>query len=405
VQTFDDVDFTVLAATSVLSDLIEKCPPAEACRDAFDRMARATVQMCIKTTGLAQSQPVLDNPPPPPQQQQMERQHSAPMEMDPSTTTTEGSTPTAPPRMQVANDPHQYMVPAQSDIGAFQHRAPARPRPQFDMNLRDLFPEETAETQQFRRVSLWQVPPDFGDVPLQQQLASQQGSAGMHGQMQRQPQAMQALPSQPLGSNVGVGVAYTTPPRSLVTSPPSQFGSSPAQSTYSQQSMASAYSMHQQQQAQAQQQQQIHAQHMQAQAQAQHMQAQAQMRAQAQAQAQYAAQQQQQQQTSPYAPAPYPTSMAGAADVGFDPQYRSDLDSLLADSTQSYTGHPGLSLGFDNEHDWNDGGGVDLFEGFFFGGWNGQAPNGAQGMPGMGGVGGGAPMDLGMEEVGPRPMV
>jgi hypothetical protein len=47
----DEVDFTILAATSVLGDLIEKCPPAEACRDAFERMSRATVQMC-GTSGL-----------------------------------------------------------------------------------------------------------------------------------------------------------------------------------------------------------------------------------------------------------------------------------------------------------------------------------------------------------------
>lgn len=47
----DEVDFTILAATSVLGDLIEKCPPAEACRDAFDRMSKATVQMCMSTTG------------------------------------------------------------------------------------------------------------------------------------------------------------------------------------------------------------------------------------------------------------------------------------------------------------------------------------------------------------------
>ncbi|KAL8822040.1 MAG: hypothetical protein Q9223_000032 [Gallowayella weberi] len=50
-QTLDDVDFTVLAATSVLGDLIDKCPPAEACRDAFERMSRATVKMCLSTTG------------------------------------------------------------------------------------------------------------------------------------------------------------------------------------------------------------------------------------------------------------------------------------------------------------------------------------------------------------------
>ncbi|KAL8854735.1 MAG: hypothetical protein Q9221_000517 [Calogaya cf. arnoldii] len=50
-MTLDDVDFTVLAATSVLGDLSEKCPPAEACRDAFERMSKATVKMCLSTTG------------------------------------------------------------------------------------------------------------------------------------------------------------------------------------------------------------------------------------------------------------------------------------------------------------------------------------------------------------------
>jgi hypothetical protein len=43
----DEVDFTILAATSVLGDLVDKCPPAAACRDAFERMSRATVQMCL----------------------------------------------------------------------------------------------------------------------------------------------------------------------------------------------------------------------------------------------------------------------------------------------------------------------------------------------------------------------
>ncbi|KAL8944845.1 MAG: hypothetical protein Q9216_000135 [Gyalolechia sp. 2 TL-2023] len=50
-KTLDDVDFTILAATSVLGDLIDKCPPAEACRDAFERMSRATVKLCLSTTG------------------------------------------------------------------------------------------------------------------------------------------------------------------------------------------------------------------------------------------------------------------------------------------------------------------------------------------------------------------
>ncbi|KAL4913514.1 fungal-specific transcription factor domain-containing protein [Aspergillus aurantiobrunneus] len=49
--TLDEVDFTVLAATSVLGDLMHKCPPAEACRDAFERMSKATVEMSLSTTG------------------------------------------------------------------------------------------------------------------------------------------------------------------------------------------------------------------------------------------------------------------------------------------------------------------------------------------------------------------
>lgn len=47
----DEVDFTILAANSVLTDLIDKCPPAEACRDAFDRTAKATVKMANNNGG------------------------------------------------------------------------------------------------------------------------------------------------------------------------------------------------------------------------------------------------------------------------------------------------------------------------------------------------------------------
>ena len=51
----DEVDFTVLAATSVFTDLIEKCPPAEACRDAFDRTVKATLKMANSTGGFGQN--------------------------------------------------------------------------------------------------------------------------------------------------------------------------------------------------------------------------------------------------------------------------------------------------------------------------------------------------------------
>lgn len=53
--TMDEVDFTILAATSVFSDLIEKCPPAEACRDAFDRTAKATIKMANAKGGFGQA--------------------------------------------------------------------------------------------------------------------------------------------------------------------------------------------------------------------------------------------------------------------------------------------------------------------------------------------------------------
>ena len=107
--TLDDVDFTVLIATSVLTDLIEKCPPAEACRDAFVRMSKATISMCEKTTGF-------------------------------------GSTSTL--SSQQLNSPDEYF----SSRGSMQQSAsetaqlkPAKRKmtmPKFDMNLKELFSEE-----------------------------------------------------------------------------------------------------------------------------------------------------------------------------------------------------------------------------------------------------------------------
>ncbi|KAI1825331.1 fungal-specific transcription factor domain-containing protein [Xylaria intraflava] len=52
--TMDEVDFTILAAKSVFTDLIDKCPPAEACRDAFDRTAKATIKMATSSGGFGQ---------------------------------------------------------------------------------------------------------------------------------------------------------------------------------------------------------------------------------------------------------------------------------------------------------------------------------------------------------------
>ncbi|KOS17793.1 Positive regulator of purine utilization [Escovopsis weberi] len=49
--TMDEVDFTILAAKSVFTDMIDKCPPAETCRDAFDRTAKATIKMANANGG------------------------------------------------------------------------------------------------------------------------------------------------------------------------------------------------------------------------------------------------------------------------------------------------------------------------------------------------------------------
>lgn len=46
----EEVDFAILAATSVLGDLIEKCPPAKYLRDAFQRMSKTTIEKCLSTT-------------------------------------------------------------------------------------------------------------------------------------------------------------------------------------------------------------------------------------------------------------------------------------------------------------------------------------------------------------------
>ncbi|WPH00233.1 Positive regulator of purine utilization [Acrodontium crateriforme] len=120
--TLDDVDFTVLVATSVLSDLIEKCPPAEACRDAFVRMSKATISMCMNTTGFGNASTLSSQP---------------------------------------LNIPGGYFSSrsrAQSgaSIGNGSPNLPSRRMrmPKFDMNLKDLFSEEEIanrpHTQDFR---------------------------------------------------------------------------------------------------------------------------------------------------------------------------------------------------------------------------------------------------------------
>ena len=107
-ESLDDVDFTVLAATSVLGDLIEKCPPAEACRDAFERMSRATVRMCMSTTGFGS------------QAFGLQSQHAS---------------------QPVSRESQQY--PYQNQQQQYNQSNSRRQPPEFDMNFRDLFPQGT----------------------------------------------------------------------------------------------------------------------------------------------------------------------------------------------------------------------------------------------------------------------
>lgn len=111
--TLDDFDFTVLAATSVLGDLMEKCPPAEACRDAFERMSKATVQMCMSTPGFGFGS---------------RDDHG---------------------RMQINTDPVsssslQIRRMSQEARRSIARPLAKRPPPRFDMDLGDLFTEDMA---------------------------------------------------------------------------------------------------------------------------------------------------------------------------------------------------------------------------------------------------------------------
>ena len=112
------MDFTVLAATSVLGDLMHKCPPAEACRDAFERMSKATVEMCLSTTGFG---PQVD----------LVRIPTTNFGSKQSNTTHSRSRRYA--RQQADQRPRHNVARRQIQMGQ------SRPVPRFDMNLDDLF--------------------------------------------------------------------------------------------------------------------------------------------------------------------------------------------------------------------------------------------------------------------------
>jgi hypothetical protein len=118
----------------VLGDLIEKCPPAEACRDAFDRMSKATIQMCMSTTGFGP--------------QALRAIQAASMTIPApisSPSTTYSSEPDARSDTEMTGFlPNTYF----GQLGNTR-----RPIPRFDMNLRDLFSEDETDKRSFSRIS------------------------------------------------------------------------------------------------------------------------------------------------------------------------------------------------------------------------------------------------------------
>ena len=116
-QTLEHVEYTVRAATSVLGDLVHKCPPAEACRDAFDRMAKATIKMCQTTTGFGSQVRFSSDPP--------------------------SSSPFIPQGFE------KEIPTAVFSAGSILATGGSRPPPQFDYNLKDLFPEASLPMRRF----------------------------------------------------------------------------------------------------------------------------------------------------------------------------------------------------------------------------------------------------------------
>ena len=174
-QTLDDVDFTVLAATSVLGDLMEKCPPAEACRDAFERMSKATVQMCMSTTGFGFGQ--------------------------------DRDSPDARSRPSLAGaereNPSSYPDPTSSNY-SYSAQAPSsrskRPPPKFDMNLRDLFPEEI-DTHDLPSQSV----SAFNAPTIRQQQTFQQGPSQATAPPPQGTQSMALNMNSQISAGLGMG--------------------------------------------------------------------------------------------------------------------------------------------------------------------------------------------------------
>ncbi|EEH08557.1 predicted protein [Histoplasma capsulatum G186AR] len=97
--------------------ILEKCLPAEACRDAFERMSKATVQMCLSTTGFGSDAALLG----------ATRLRAAGEPISPNIAIETFSSMSM--RAQQQGEQHRQLQPTHS-------------RSQYDMKLQDCFPKE-----------------------------------------------------------------------------------------------------------------------------------------------------------------------------------------------------------------------------------------------------------------------
>ncbi len=257
---------------------MEKCPPAEACKDAFERMSKATVQMCMSTTGFG-----LDA-----KSSRQRPRSEVPTQASFTSTGSETNYPNP-------NISRQYQSPQQE-----RQVKTRRPPPKFDMNLRDLFPDDINHDDLASQSYVRQPQPQFQEqqnqpFPVQPQRLSRQYSF---------PQQEQSLNNQ---INAGLGMNAN-------------------------QASAGSISQHRPQ-----------------------------------------LQQQQQQQTTQQTQGnPPPTSpFYNTSPYGVDLTNVPGLDFLQSTGYNQPLDTTGIDLGFgpgmDFQHDWSDGNGVDIFDGFFFG--------------------------------------
>ncbi|KAH7083175.1 fungal-specific transcription factor domain-containing protein [Paraphoma chrysanthemicola] len=289
--SLDDVDFTVLAATSVLGDLIDKCPPAEACRDAFDRMSKATIQMCMSTTGFGpQALRAL------PQSQQY---HAQPSSHSPTTTYTSASDADA------RSDTEMQGYPSRHSNNYFAQQQARRPVPRFDMNLKDLFSDDETDKRSFSRVSnqvnaMRPPPPPIKPEPQQQSIQPFTADLKMSPQIRNHQQFFNSSP------NFTSTTPTLSPPISQATPMPSPYQVS-NQLPYN----AFAQSI-----------------------------------------------------TSTY------PDIGGFNDLDFLDSFPVQGNGAQGDASAGGMQDVGIGFGMgfgDGTHDWSDGNGFDLFDGFFFG--------------------------------------